>query len=108
MMPLSIQSLSGVPWIAIYSTYYFELAGLSSQRAWDISVGAQVLSIAGNIAAFVLVDRIGRRKLLLWGFGFLAALLMLTGGLGTMTHNHGAVLGTYCDPSNQVRGSSLF
>ncbi|KAK4936419.1 hypothetical protein LTR10_022693 [Elasticomyces elasticus] len=82
MMPLSIQCLSGVPWIASYSTYYFELAGLSSKRAWDIS------------GAFILVDRFGRRRLLLWGFGFLAALLMVTGGLGTMTTNHGAVLGT--------------
>lgn len=94
IMPFSIQALSGVVWIASYQTYYYQLAGVSTSRSFAIGCGAQALSISGNIIAFFIIDRIGRRPLLLWAFGFLTVLLCVTGGLGTMTHNNSAVLAT--------------
>jgi MFS transporter, SP family, general alpha glucoside:H+ symporter len=93
IMPLTIQAMSGVAYISSYGTYYFELAGISTQKSFQIQCGAQALSIAGNIGAFLIIDRIGRRPLLLWAFGFLTVLLCVTGGLGTMTTNPSAVLG---------------
>ncbi len=93
IMPLTIQAMSGVAYISSYGTYYFELAGISTQKSFQIQCGAQALSIAGNIGAFLIIDRIGRRPLLLWAFGFLTVLLVVTGGLGTMTTNPSAVLG---------------
>lgn len=94
VMPLTIQAMSGVAYISSYGTYYFELAGISTQKSFQIQCGAQALSIAGNIGAFLVIDRIGRRPLLLWAFGFLTVLLCVTGGLGTQTGNHACVLAT--------------
>jgi MFS transporter, SP family, general alpha glucoside:H+ symporter len=93
IMPLTIQAMSGVAYISSYGTYYFQLAGISTQNSFQIQCGAQALSIAGNIGAFLIIDRVGRRALLLWAFGFLTVLLCVTGGLGTMTTNPSAVLG---------------
>ncbi len=93
IMPLTIQAMSGVAYISSYGTYYFQLAGISTAKSFQIACGAQALSIAGNIGAFLIIDRIGRRPLLLWAFGFLTVLLCVTGGLGTQTHNHAAVMG---------------
>ena len=92
-MPLTIQAMSGVAYISSYGTYYFQLAGISTAKSFQIACGAQALSIAGNIGAFLIIDRIGRRPLVLWAFGFLTVLLCVTGGLGTQTHNHAVVMG---------------
>lgn len=94
VMPFSIQAFSGVVWISSYNTYYFQLAGISTSRSFAIGCGAQALSITGNIVAFFIIDRVGRRFLLLWAFGFLTLLLVVTGGLGTATTNNAAVLTT--------------
>jgi hypothetical protein len=93
IMPLTIQAMSGVAYISGYGTYYFQLAGISTQKSFQIACGAQALSIIGNIGAFLIIDRVGRRPLLLWAFGFLTVLLCVTGGLGTQTQNRSAVLG---------------
>jgi hypothetical protein len=93
IMPLTIQAMSGVAYISSYGTYYFQLAGISTAKSFQIACGAQALSIAGNIGAFLIIDRIGRRPLVLWAFGFLTVLLCVTGGLGTQTHNHAIVMG---------------
>jgi SP family general alpha glucoside:H+ symporter-like MFS transporter len=97
-MPLTIQAMSGVAFISSYGTYYFQLAGISTARSFQIACGAQALSIAGNIGAFLIIDRVGRRPLVLWAFGFLTVLLCITGELGTQTHNHAVVLGHYLSP----------
>ncbi|KAN0089452.1 MFS general substrate transporter [Hyaloscypha variabilis] len=75
IMPLTIQAMSGVAYISSYGTYYFQLAGISTARSFQIACGAQALSIAGNIGAFLIIDRVGRRPLVLWAFGFLTLTL---------------------------------
>jgi hypothetical protein len=50
-MPLTIQAMSGVAYISSYGTYYFELAGISTQKSFQIQCGAQALSIAGATSA---------------------------------------------------------
>ena len=81
--PLSIQALSGVIWIAGYSTYYAQLAGYSTAESFKLFVGLQVASMSGNICSWWLIDRVGRRNLTLWGCFFLTIILMLAGGLAT-------------------------
>jgi SP family general alpha glucoside:H+ symporter-like MFS transporter len=78
--PLSIQALSGVIFIAGYSTYYAQLAGFSTKTSFQLFVGLQVVSVTGNIISWSLIDRIGRRNLTLWGLSFLTVILMLAGG----------------------------
>lgn len=91
--PLTIQALSGVSFISFYGTYYFQLAGNSVHRSFQLSCGAQALSITGNIASWFLIDRIGRRPLIFWGMCSLTVLLLVTGGLAT-NGSQGALTGT--------------
>jgi len=83
IMPLTVQALSGVAFISGYSTYYYQLAGNSVHRSFQLSCGAQGLSIAGNIASWFIIDRVGRRPLITYGMCFLTALLIVTGALAT-------------------------
>ncbi|KAI1848052.1 hypothetical protein JX266_006165 [Neoarthrinium moseri] len=78
IMPLSIQSLSGVIFAASYSTYYMQLAGYSTAESFKLQIGQQVLSLFGNVCSWYLVDRVGRRNLTFYG------LLVLTGILFVM------------------------
>ncbi|EEU39712.1 uncharacterized protein NECHADRAFT_43378 [Fusarium vanettenii 77-13-4] len=81
--PLSIQALSGVLFIASYSTYYAQLAGYSSKMSFKLNIALQVVSMFGNICSWDLIDRVGRRNLTLWGTVTLTVILMLAGGLAT-------------------------
>ncbi|CAK7235913.1 hypothetical protein SBRCBS47491_009458 [Sporothrix bragantina] len=83
IMPLCIQSLSGIGFVAGYFTYYLELAGYSTETSYRIQIAQPVLSIVGNLMAAAAVDRVGRRNITLYGFMFLTLLLLITGILGT-------------------------
>lgn len=94
IMPLSIQANGGVIFIASFSTYYFELAGYTTFQAFELNVIGQVLSMVGNIMSWSLIDRFGRRPLILWGTIMLTVLLCVVGGLaaaGTQSTIKGAV-----------------
>jgi SP family general alpha glucoside:H+ symporter-like MFS transporter len=82
--PLSIQALSGVIFIAGYSTYYAQLAGFSTAESFKLFIGLQVASVVGNVCSWALIDAVGRRNLTLWGCSFLTVILMLAGGLATV------------------------
>ncbi|KAK9422928.1 hypothetical protein SUNI508_04595 [Seiridium unicorne] len=78
IMPLAIQSLSGITFVASYSTYYIQLAGFDTAESFKLQIVQQGLSLFGNICSWYLVDRIGRRNLTFYG------LLVLTGILFSM------------------------
>lgn len=118
IVPLSIQALSGVAFIAGYSTYYMQLAGYSTEMSFRLQIAQQVVSLVGNVTSYFLIDRMGRRNLMIYGLGVLTIILMLTGGLavvGSDTSNPssgGAVKGTvalmliYCWWYNTTIGSA--
>lgn len=82
--PFIMQPLSGVAFISGYSTYYYQLAGFSTHQSYQISCGAQGLSIAGCIASWFILDRFGRRAVILYGMISLSVLNLITaaGGVG--------------------------
>ncbi|KIX99304.1 uncharacterized protein Z520_04880 [Fonsecaea multimorphosa CBS 102226] len=80
-MPLTIQTFSGVAFVGSYTTYYQQLAGYSTAASFHLFILQQVLSGAGNICSWFLVDRVGRRPLTLWGMVMLTLILLITGGL---------------------------
>ncbi|CDK26249.1 unnamed protein product [Kuraishia capsulata CBS 1993] len=81
-VPLIIQNMSGVYFTSNYTTYFFELAGYDTASSFRLTVGAQCLSIGGNIAAWFVVDRFGRRANLLWGTMLISVTDFIIGGAG--------------------------
>ncbi|KAM6522992.1 hypothetical protein FALCPG4_012598 [Fusarium falciforme] len=78
----SSQQFVGVGFVTGYLPYYFSLAGVKNPLA--VAQGAFAIQLAGNIASWFLVDRIGRRPLFSGGAYIMTALLLLIGGLSTV------------------------
>lgn len=77
------QQFVGVTFLTGYLTYYFRLAGVDNALA--VGQGAFAIQIAGNIVSWFLVDRVGRRPLFNGGAYVMTCLLLVIGGLGTLT-----------------------
>lgn len=80
--PFLMQPLSGLPYVLSYQTYYYQTAGITTRESFQISCGAQALSVTGTILSLVMVDRFGRRFILLYGMVALAVLNLLIAALG--------------------------
>ncbi|KAF6803338.1 MFS hexose transporter [Colletotrichum sojae] len=80
--PLLIQSLAGSLFMQSYTLYYAQLAGFSGAMSFRIQITAQVLSIGGNVVSWFLVDRLGRRLVMLLGVGMLLLICAVQGALG--------------------------
>lgn len=94
IMPMCIQSLSGIAWVAGYFTYYLQLAGYTTDQSFRVQIAQPTLSIVGNLTAAAILDKVGRRGLTFYGLIVLTSFLLITGGLGTNTHDRGMVKGT--------------
>jgi Na+/melibiose symporter-like transporter len=79
-LPFAGQQLCGVPYIFFYNTYFFQSAGLSDP--FQASVIINCIYLASIIASFFLVDKIGRRPLVIYGLAVLGVLNILIGALG--------------------------
>ncbi|KAK2611995.1 hypothetical protein QQS21_001960 [Conoideocrella luteorostrata] len=67
--------------LTAYAPYFFEQAGLGHLDAFNFSLGMYGVGILGNIAAWGLLQYVGRRKLYLGGLLALSVLLAV-GGIG--------------------------
>ncbi len=75
-----IQNLSGIDGILYYAPRIFVALGFSgATAALAATVGLGVVNFGATVAALLLVDRIGRRPLLIWG-----SVAMATGLAGVM------------------------
>jgi sugar porter (SP) family MFS transporter len=86
-----MQAFSGVAYVSSYSTYYFQLSGFDTQKSFQISCGAQALSISGVISSFFIIDRFGRRPLILGGMIAITILNLLIASTGLATSNKSAM-----------------
>lgn len=85
---------TGVVFVLGYSTYFFQLAGLSSSASFSLSIGVSLLGIAGVVASWCVVNRVGRRPTLLYGLSVIFVLLIIIGILDVVpTSNKGPVYG---------------
>ena len=73
------QQFVGINVIFYYSTSLWQTVGFSENDAFLTSVINSIVNIAGTILALYLVDRAGRKKLLMWG----SAIMFVA--LGTMS-----------------------
>lgn len=76
------QFLCGINLAASYCTYFFELAGLSTSRAFDMSIGLFALGVLGNLLSLPLMTRWGRRAAYIWTCCLTSALMYTLGFLG--------------------------
>jgi MFS transporter, SP family, general alpha glucoside:H+ symporter len=84
VMPLIIQSASGVVFMVSYTLYYAQLAGFNDKLSFQIQITTNVLAIAGNIVSWFVIDRFGRRASMIYGLGALVCVLMVMGGLAVV------------------------
>ncbi|KAL2841030.1 general substrate transporter [Aspergillus pseudoustus] len=77
-----IQACSGISWVLGYMGYFMQLGGLDGTQVFDISVGITGAMAVGNMVSWPLVDRMGRRGLILSGLLFCTVSLLLIGALG--------------------------
>src|SRR5271155_747103 len=56
------QHLSGIVFVLGFSTYFFELAGLSDANAFDLGLGVTGCGIVGNLISWTVINTLGRRK----------------------------------------------
>ncbi|KAG7900442.1 hypothetical protein KL935_003185 [Ogataea polymorpha] len=79
---LFMQAMSGVSYVSNYSTYYYQYAGYDTQKSFQISCGAQALSISGVISSWFIIDRFGRRPLMIGGMIAITILNLLIASTG--------------------------
>ncbi|KAI1342850.1 MFS hexose transporter [Xylariaceae sp. FL0016] len=111
--PLSIQAFCGIYFVSLYSTYYQQLAGYSTKASFSLTIALDGLSTLGNITSWLLINRVGRRNLTIWGIAILTALLCVTGGLAVAA-TPSAIKGTvalllvYCYIYNATIGATAY
>ncbi|XP_026516313.1 solute carrier family 2, facilitated glucose transporter member 9-like [Terrapene carolina triunguis] len=69
--------LSGINAIYFYAFDVFRTAGFTQDRIPYISLGAGTCEFCAAIMCSLIIDKFGRRMLLLWGYGLMALMLML-------------------------------
>ncbi|KAH8885823.1 general substrate transporter [Thozetella sp. PMI_491] len=84
-LPFTFQNIVGVPLMFGYTTYFFQIAGVSDPFLGNIV--KQIVLVVGIIVSFYTVDLVGRRTLVIWGGFIMAGINFLVGGLGFMTQN---------------------
>jgi hypothetical protein len=80
------QALTGYGAVSVYGPQIFELLGFDVTTAEFLTLGNYVFYFAMMTVAWVLIDRVGRRRLMTHGAAWLAvsfALLTLLGGLAS-------------------------
>ncbi|KAG7149040.1 High-affinity hexose transporter ght4 like protein [Verticillium longisporum] len=84
-LPFTMQNFVGAPLFFNYATYFFSLAQLDDPFLGNLII--QLVLVAGIISSFYLVDKTGRRTLVLIGGAFMSLLCFIVGGLGFLTPN---------------------
>lgn len=73
------QQAVGVTFVLSYATYFFQLAGMDAADALNLGVGISACGIVGNVLAWFVLNRIGRRPLFIGGVAGCAVILFLIG-----------------------------
>lgn len=63
----AFQQLTGINGVFFYSNKLFEAVGFSEQTAFQQTLIVTLFKIVGVVTGIVLVDKVGRRRMLIWG-----------------------------------------
>lgn len=91
-----MQNFVGAQLFFTYTTYFFSLAQIEDPFLGNLII--QLVLVGGIIASFYLVDKAGRRTLVLGGGVFMTVLCFIVGGLGFLKPSvaSGAALVALC------------
>ncbi|WP_111977415.1 sugar porter family MFS transporter [Algibacillus agarilyticus] len=82
-----VQQVSGINAIMFYSTTVFEQIGLGTDSAYTQSVIIGLVSVVATFLALMLIDKLGRRPLMLFGlFAAIVSLLSAAWGFADATY----------------------
>jgi hypothetical protein len=73
------QHFTGIVFVLGFSTYFFELAGLSTSNAFSLGVGVTSCGVVGNLISWSVVNNLGRRKSFISGMIAMTIVLFLIG-----------------------------
>lgn len=73
------QHLSGIVFVLGFSTYFFELAGIKTEQAFDLGVGVTAIGLVGCFISWAVINSWGRRKLFILGMIGMTCVLLLMG-----------------------------
>lgn len=73
------QHLVGIIFVLGFSTYFFQLAGLVTERSFDLGVGVTACGVVGTIISWTIVNRLGRRMIFNSGMAILSIINLLIG-----------------------------
>ncbi|MFE2773017.1 sugar porter family MFS transporter [Microbacterium resistens] len=87
----ALQALVGIDVIFYYSTSLWQTVGFDEEAAFGLSVLSSFVNVVATVVAILLIDRLGRRRLLLAGsVGMFVALVVVAIGFSTATIVDGA------------------
>jgi hypothetical protein len=73
------QHLTGIVFVLGFSTYFFELAGLSPSNSFSLGVGVTSCGVVGNLISWSVLNNFGRRKAFISGMVAMTIVLLLIG-----------------------------
>jgi sugar porter (SP) family MFS transporter len=73
------QHFTGIIFVLGFSTYFFELAGLSDSDSFSLGVGVTSTGVIGNLISWYVLQHFGRRPGFIAGMISLTTILMLIG-----------------------------
>src|SRR4051794_835970 len=71
----AFQQLVGISVVKTYSNALWRLVGFSTSESFTISIVTVLVSVASTVVAIVVIDKVGRRTMLLSGAGVMALAL---------------------------------
>lgn len=79
------EPMSGLGFVQSYGALMYQFLGITDEKSFAISIGAQILSMSGASLAFVLADIWGRRPMYIFGCTSLSILLICMGISGSIS-----------------------
>ncbi|RTE81411.1 hypothetical protein BHE90_004074 [Fusarium euwallaceae] len=70
------EPMSGLGFVGSYGALMYQFLGISDSKAFEMKIGAQVLSMSGAMIAFLMSDWWGRRPMYIMGCSSLCVLML--------------------------------
>jgi SP family sugar:H+ symporter-like MFS transporter len=103
------QQASGINAVMYFGEYLWAAAGFSEQNGLLINVTLGAVLVISTLVSMVLVDRIGRRPLLLAGSALMSStLIILTAVFVFSAHSHGVLAMTSAEAKLTLMAEHLF